>query len=88
MYDSSLLNWRQRNLAFNSGKAFIMQAFGKSFPSSLPFSVNGEQKRQNSQMQPQLLAERLERADLSAAFQPKLLNNEMRQHSDTHFSPR
>lgn len=54
MYDSSLLNWRQRNLAFNSGKAFLMQAFGKSFPLSSPFSVNGEQKRQNSDESPAL----------------------------------
>lgn len=31
---------------FNSGKAFIMQTFSKSL--SLPFSLNGEQRRQNS----------------------------------------
>lgn len=29
-------------------KSFIMQAFGKSFPFSLPFNVNGKHPRQNS----------------------------------------
>lgn len=45
-------------------------------------------RKDRIQMKPQLLAERLEGADLSVAFQPKLLKDDMRQHPDTHFSAR
>lgn len=43
MYDSSLFNRRQKKTwLLNLAKSFIMQAFGKTLPFSLPFSVNGE----------------------------------------------
>lgn len=48
MYDISLLNWRLKTLASNSGKVLHYAAFGKSLPSSLPFSVNEDHLRQNS----------------------------------------
>lgn len=45
-------------------------------------------RKDRIQMKPQPLAGRLEQADLSVAFQPKLFHDEMRQNPKTHFSPR